>query len=50
VVKAKGDGEVEVTFAVPAALSGKSVRFAAFVGDAFAGTPQYIQSAPLTVK
>jgi N-sulfoglucosamine sulfohydrolase len=50
VLKAKGDGESEVTFAVPAELSGHSVRFAAFVGEDFAKTPQYIQSEPLPVK
>ena len=50
VVKAKGAGEVEVTFAVPAELSGKSVKFAAFVGETFAKTPLHIDSKPLPVK
>ena len=35
-LKAKGDGDLEVTFAVPAEQSGKSVNFAAFVGENFA--------------
>jgi len=50
VVKAKGRGEVTVTFAVPANLAGQNVKFAAFVGDDFKTTPQHIQSAPLAVK
>jgi hypothetical protein len=50
VVKAKGEGAVEVTFAVPASVSGKSVTFATFVGEDFTRTPQQIQSAPLKVK
>ena len=40
----------QVTFAVPAEQSGKSITFAAFVGEDFAKTPQYIRSAPLPVK
>ena len=50
VVSAKGEGVIEVTFAVPASASGKSIRFAAFVGEDFQQTPQQIQSAPLPVK
>jgi N-sulfoglucosamine sulfohydrolase len=50
VMKAKGEGAVEVTFAVPANVSGKSVTFAAFVGEDFTRTPQQIQSAPMKVK
>ncbi|MCX6898092.1 MAG: sulfatase [Verrucomicrobia bacterium] len=50
VVKAKGDGEIEVTFSVPAEQSGKAIKFAAFVGEDFKKTPLHIQSAPLTVK
>jgi len=50
VVKAKGDGEIEVTFAVPAEMSGKSVKFAAFVGEDFKKTPLHIQTASLPVK
>jgi hypothetical protein len=29
--------------------SGQSIKFAAFVGENFAGTPQHIHSAPLTM-
>lgn len=50
VLKAKGDGDLEVTFAVPAEQSGKSVNFAAFVGENFAKAPQHIQSTPQPVK
>ncbi len=50
VVQAKGAGEAEVTFAVPAELSGKSVKFAAFIGEIFAKTPLHIESKPLPVK
>jgi N-sulfoglucosamine sulfohydrolase len=50
VVKAKGNGEIEVTFAVPAEMSGKSVKFAAFVGEDFKKTPLHIQTTTLPVK
>ncbi len=50
VLKARGEGEIEATFAVPAAQSGRSIKFAAFVGEDFTRTPQHIQSVPLTVK
>jgi N-sulfoglucosamine sulfohydrolase len=49
VVKAAGEGEVEVVFAVPAEQSGKSVKFSAFVGEDFKKTPQHIQSKALPV-
>lgn len=49
VVKAKGDGRIEVMFVVPPKQSGKAVRFAAFVGQDFATTPQYLQTEPLSV-
>ncbi|MCY2993122.1 MAG: sulfatase-like hydrolase/transferase [Planctomycetota bacterium] len=50
VIRARGAGEIEVTFTVPAEQSGRAIKFAAFVGEAFGQTPQYIRSAPLTVK
>ncbi|MFA6172905.1 MAG: sulfatase [Kiritimatiellales bacterium] len=50
VVKAQTEGTVDVTFDVPASVSGKSVTFTAFVGEDFIRTPQQIQSAPLKVK
>ncbi|TSA29324.1 MAG: hypothetical protein D4R65_15375 [Verrucomicrobiaceae bacterium] len=50
ILKASGAGEVEAVLAVPAAQSGKSVRFAAFVGEDFKKTPQFIQSAELPVR
>jgi len=50
VVQAQGAGEIEVTFTVPAEQTGQSIKFAAFVGENFAGTPQHIRSAPLTVR
>jgi hypothetical protein len=50
VVNAQAEGTVEVTFAVPESVSGKSVTFTAFVGEDFIRTPQQIQSAPLKVK
>jgi N-sulfoglucosamine sulfohydrolase len=50
VIKAKGEGEAEVTFAVPAEQSGKSVKFAAFVGETFTKTPLHIESKTMPVK
>ncbi len=50
VVPAEEDGVLAVTFDVPASLAGKSVRFAAFVGEDFAQTPQQLQSTPLPVR
>lgn len=50
VVKARGDGEASVTFAVPADIAGQNIKFAAFVGEDFKTTPQHIQSAPMKVK
>lgn len=49
-LKASGEGTTETTFSVPANVSGKSVSFAAFVGENFAKTPQQIQTSPLPVK
>ena len=50
VVKARGEGVAEVTFMLPAELSGQSVRFAAFVGEDFKTTPAHIQSELVPVK
>ena len=50
VVKAKGDGEASLSFAVPADVAGQNVKFAAFVGEDFKATPQHIQSATMKVK
>jgi N-sulfoglucosamine sulfohydrolase len=50
VIRVKGEGEAAVTFALPAALSGQSILFAAFVGEDFKTTPCHIQSEALAVK
>ena len=50
VVQAEEDGVLAVTFDVPASQAGKSVRFAAFVGEDFPTSPQQIQSGPCPVK
>lgn len=50
VVKVRGSGETSVTFNIPGELSGQNVKFAAFVGEDFASTPQHLQSDPVTVK
>ncbi len=50
VLKARGSGEVDTTFAVPAEFSGKQVKFAAFVGETFAKTPLHIETKQMPVK
>jgi hypothetical protein len=50
VVQAEEDGALALTFDVPASLAGKSIRFAAFVGEDFTQTPQQIQSQALPVR
>ena len=49
-VEAEGEGVAEVGFDLPGDLSGQSVTFAAFVGNSFPKTPQFIQSQPHPVK
>lgn len=50
ILKASGEGTTETTFAVPAGMSGKSISFAAFVGENFTQTPQQVQTSSLPVK
>lgn len=50
IVPASGSGVAVVSFAVPAGLAGKTVRFAAFVGEDFPSTPQQLQSDPVPVR
>jgi N-sulfoglucosamine sulfohydrolase len=47
VVKVSGNGIGEVTFAVPASLSGDTITVAAFVGEEFAGNLQHLNSNPI---
>ncbi|MHB8897311.1 MAG: sulfatase family protein [Thermoguttaceae bacterium] len=49
-VKASGNGVAEVTFDVPADVPGGVVSFAAFVGDDFQTSPQYLQTDPITTR
>ena len=50
VVKVSGDGVIEVTFDVPAAVPGNTVRFAAFIGEDFASSRQHLQTGPVPVR
>jgi N-sulfoglucosamine sulfohydrolase len=50
VVKVSGEGVVEVTFDVPAVVPGNVVGFAAFIGEDFAGSRQYLQTDPVPVR
>lgn len=50
IVPASGSGVAVVSFAVPAGFAGKTVRFAAFVGEDFPSTPQQLQSDPVPVR
>ncbi len=50
VVKASGDGVMEITFEVPASASGGAVAFAAFVGEEYSENLQHIGSQKISVK
>jgi N-sulfoglucosamine sulfohydrolase len=50
VVKARGAGIVSVAFEIPTQISGKNVRFAAFVGEDFASKLEHIQSDPIPAR
>ncbi len=50
VVKVSGDGVIEVTFDVPAAVPGNIVRFAAFIGEDFTRNRQHLQTGPVPVR
>ncbi len=50
VLSISGEGEAEVTFAVPAGTAGGKVGFAAFVGKDFEGHLQHVVSGPVLVK
>ena len=50
VVKVSGEGVVEVTFDVPATLSGKVVSFAAFIGKDFDSNSQHLQTLAVAVR
>lgn len=50
VVKVSGDGVVDVTFDVPAAVPGNVVRLAAFIGADYASHLQHLQTEPLPVR
>jgi len=50
VVKARGAGVVSLAFEVPAEIAGKTVCFAAFVGENFASKLEHIQSRPIPAR
>jgi hypothetical protein len=49
-IKASGAGEVEVTFDIPASLSGDAVIFAGLVGTSIKDALQHVQTKPISVK
>ncbi|MCA9066112.1 MAG: sulfatase [Planctomycetaceae bacterium] len=50
VVKASGEGVVEVTFELPSEIPDDTISFAAFVGSDFQTSPQHIQSEPQALE
>jgi N-sulfoglucosamine sulfohydrolase len=49
-IKASGTGEVEVSFDIPAFLSGDKVIFAGLVGESIKESLQHLQTKPVEVK
>ena len=49
-VKASGDGVIDVTFDIPATISGGKVIFAALVGTGIKDALQHLQTKPVAVK
>jgi len=50
VVKVSGEGVTEVSFDLPTAPPGNTVRFAAFIGEDYAGSLQHLQTAPVPIR
>ena len=50
VVKATGEGVLEVTFNVPGDVPDNTVSFAAFVGEEYTKSLQYVQSDPVPAR
>ena len=50
IVQVSGQGEVEVSFDVPAEVTGNTIRFAAFIGKGNASRLQHLQTKPLPLR
>jgi hypothetical protein len=49
-ILAKGSGEVDVTFKLPADVPGGKISFAALLGKSIKDALQHVQSRPVTLK